>query len=177
MLKHVYGTSIISLYIAHPQKSRIPIGHLEIDVKTCLYIFYKQFLQPAQGRVIFIYKQMLEHVNGILLQFVKIQLRLQVTQLENRPIIESFNEKTNIMDNIMHNVSTQISLRIQRYRIIISETENQLEAKSACPDQRARHAKADPGRYFSKSPHCWFSRGMAQLQFLYTNHIWRFVVL
>ena len=40
---------------------------------------------------------------------------------------------------------------------MISETENPQEAKCVCPSKPVRHAKADPGRYFMQSPHCWFS--------------------
>ena len=41
---------------------------------------------------------------------------------------------------------------------MIPETEHLQEAKSVCPGKPARHASADPGRYFTQSPQCWFSR-------------------
>ena len=44
---------------------------------------------------------------------------------------------------------------------MISEKENPNEAKRVCPGQPARHAKADPGRYFTQKPQCWFSRETA----------------
>ena len=44
------------------------------------------------------------------------------------------------------------------------ETENQ-EVKIAYPGKPARHAYANPGRYFTQKSQCWFSRG--------TAHIWR----
>ena len=46
---------------------------------------------------------------------------------------------------------------------MIPETENPQESKSVCPGGPARHAQTDPGRYFTQSPHCWFSR--------YSSHI------
>ena len=46
---------------------------------------------------------------------------------------------------------------------MIPETENPLEVKSVCPGKPARHALANPGRYFTQSPHCWFSRGTAHI--------------
>ena len=46
---------------------------------------------------------------------------------------------------------------------MIPETEYPQEANSVQPGKPARHASADPGRYFTQSPQCWFSRGMAQL--------------
>ena len=35
---------------------------------------------------------------------------------------------------------------------MIPETENPQEAKSVYPGKPARHAEADPGRYFTQSP-------------------------
>ena len=46
---------------------------------------------------------------------------------------------------------------------MIPEKENPHEAKSVYPGKPARHAKADPGRYFTHSPQCWFSRGTAHM--------------
>ena len=46
---------------------------------------------------------------------------------------------------------------------MIPETENPQEAKSVYPDKPARHAYADPGRFFTQSPLCLFSRGTAQM--------------
>ena len=46
---------------------------------------------------------------------------------------------------------------------MIPETENLQEAKSVYPGKPVRHAQADLGRYFTQSPHCWFSRGMARI--------------
>ena len=36
---------------------------------------------------------------------------------------------------------------------MIPETENQQEANIVLPGQSARHVQADPGRYFTQSPH------------------------
>ena len=47
---------------------------------------------------------------------------------------------------------------------MIPETENLQEAKSVRLGYPARHALADPGRYFTQSPHCWFSSGTAHLR-------------
>ena len=44
------------------------------------------------------------------------------------------------------------------------ETENPQEAKSFNPGKPVRHAYADPGRYFTQSPQCWFSRGTAHIR-------------
>ena len=41
---------------------------------------------------------------------------------------------------------------------MIPETENPQEAKSVYPGKLARHTYADPGRYFTQSPECSFSR-------------------
>ena len=46
---------------------------------------------------------------------------------------------------------------------MIPETENPHQAKSVCPGYPARHAKADPGGYFTQSPQSWLSRGMAHI--------------
>ena len=57
---------------------------------------------------------------------------------------------------------------------MIPETENPREAKSVYLVKPARHARTDTGRYFTltlcymrnistQSPHCWFSRGTAQM--------------
>ena len=49
---------------------------------------------------------------------------------------------------------------------MIPEVENPQEAKSVCPDLPARHAFADPGRYFTQSPrrvHADFSSGTANI--------------
>ena len=46
---------------------------------------------------------------------------------------------------------------------MIPETDNSQEAKSVHPGKPARHAKPDPGRYFTPSPQCWFSRGTAHV--------------
>ena len=43
------------------------------------------------------------------------------------------------------------------------ERENPEEAKIVRPYKPARHAQADPCRYFTQRPQCWFSRGTAQL--------------
>ena len=42
---------------------------------------------------------------------------------------------------------------------MIPETENPQEAKNVYPGNPARHAQADPGRYFTQRPQCWVSRG------------------
>ena len=43
------------------------------------------------------------------------------------------------------------------------------------PDQSARKAQADLGRYITQRPYCWFSRGTAQLysfnSFPHTSHL------
>ena len=44
---------------------------------------------------------------------------------------------------------------------MIPETENLQEAKGVYKGKPTRHAKADPGRYFTQSQHCWLSRGTA----------------
>ena len=49
------------------------------------------------------------------------------------------------------------------------DTENPQEAKRVYPGKPARHAYADPGRYFTQSPHCWFSRGTAKLSLALTK--------
>ena len=41
---------------------------------------------------------------------------------------------------------------------MIPDTENPQEAKRVYPGKPARHALADPGRYFTQCPQCWFSR-------------------
>ena len=46
---------------------------------------------------------------------------------------------------------------------MISETETPQDAKSVFPGKSARHAQADPSRYFTQSPQCWFYYEMAQL--------------
>ena len=45
---------------------------------------------------------------------------------------------------------------------MIPETKKSQEAKRVYPGKPARHALADPGRYFTQDPHCWLSRGTAQ---------------
>ena len=49
-------------------------------------------------------------------------------------------------------------IQSQRYRVMIPETENPLQAKSVYPGNPARHAWADPGRYFTQSPLSVFSQ-------------------
>ena len=44
---------------------------------------------------------------------------------------------------------------------MIPETYHPQESKSVCPGRPALHAKTDPGRYFTQSPQCLFSRGTA----------------
>ena len=44
---------------------------------------------------------------------------------------------------------------------MIPETENPQEAKGVYPGKPARLSQADPGRYFTQSPQCWFSREIA----------------
>ena len=46
---------------------------------------------------------------------------------------------------------------------MIPDTETQQESKSVYPGKPARHAWADPCRYFTQSPLCWFSRGTAYI--------------
>ena len=46
---------------------------------------------------------------------------------------------------------------------MIPEKKNPQEAKRVCQDSSARYAYADPGRYFTQSLHCWFSRGTTHL--------------
>ena len=46
---------------------------------------------------------------------------------------------------------------------MIHETDNLQVAKSVYPGKPARHAYADPGRYFTQSPQCWFFRRSAHI--------------
>ena len=46
---------------------------------------------------------------------------------------------------------------------MIPETENPQKAKTVYPGKPGRYAYADPGRYFTQSPHCLFSRGTAHI--------------
>ena len=46
---------------------------------------------------------------------------------------------------------------------MIHETENPQEANGVCLGSPARQAYADPGRYITQSPQCWFSLGTVQL--------------
>ena len=52
---------------------------------------------------------------------------------------------------------------------MIPETENLQNAKSVYPGKPARRAKADPSRYFTQSPQCWFYYGTAHNN--YINHM------
>ena len=49
---------------------------------------------------------------------------------------------------------------------MIPETENPQEANSVLPGKPALHAYADPDRYFTQSPQCWFSRETAHIYFI-----------
>ena len=46
---------------------------------------------------------------------------------------------------------------------MIPETVNQQEGKGVYPGKPAWHTQANPGRYFTKSPQCWYSRRTAHL--------------
>ena len=46
---------------------------------------------------------------------------------------------------------------------MIRETENPQKAKRVCPGKPARHAYADPDRYFTLSQQWWYSRGTAHI--------------
>ena len=46
---------------------------------------------------------------------------------------------------------------------MIYKTANPQEAKKVYQGKPVRHAQADPVRYFTQSPHCWFSHGTAHV--------------
>ena len=46
----------------------------------------------------------------------------------------------------------------QGYRVMNPGIANPQEAKRVCLDSLALHVYADPGRYCTLSPQCWFSR-------------------
>ena len=46
---------------------------------------------------------------------------------------------------------------------MIPETENLQEEKGFCPGEPVRHSQAYPGRCFTQSPQCWFSREAAAI--------------
>ena len=54
---------------------------------------------------------------------------------------------------------------------MIPETENPQEAKSVYPGKPVRHAYADPGRYFTQSPQCWFSPRTTMFSTLFNNYV------
>ena len=72
-----------------------------------------------------------------------------------------------VKDHTLRNVSTQIKVyrllseQANPGRHIPSQGDRDIQqAKRVCPDQTARHAQADPSRYFTQ---CWFSRETADI--------------